>query len=478
MLNPGPVVSTSNMLLHPCARHYHCSIGPSWCSTAMFVSGRTYRSAARAVTPVSILLSLVILRSHSKPENIPNARRARMTHRPRKNYRSRSGLRQQAPYLSLTPTDPNVEGRLRSAAASAVRAGLKHATTPKQVWTYLDEAFEKSLVEPSVFGAAMQRCGEQRWWDVLLAIRDRQRQEDVQLGDVERNIFLTALSCSVKLRGSGKLVDERRRRLVEVGRSMWKEVPKSRDARTFNSALSSCFRLCQLASTRQGLRWAVEVWEWSEHQPFPRNCISHHTYVCTMESYSEHATVESLLSQHDLEKDEVMFGGLINCAAEQHDWRRADWFWQTMGQVGVQPNFLVVSAYAKAHLLAGRCLQAASIIEDHLKEDESILNDKLVTDYIQALVVCCHSSAMPAAIERLQAGVNLCAGLVSADSSRTVQTSWKSLVRVSHQLTRDASQFTLHDVLVTHKGWHQSEMRNWPAFSAGTQYLEHAMKLE
>ena len=56
-----------------------------------------------------------------------------------------------------------------------------------------------------------------------------------------------------------------------------------------------------------------------------------------------------------LSPDEVLLGGLLQEAAAHFNWKRADDIWQLFQtQHQVKPNFLTYTAYAKAHLLAGR----------------------------------------------------------------------------------------------------------------------------
>eukprot|EP00419_Tripos_fusus_P020940 CAMPEP_0172761180 /NCGR_PEP_ID=MMETSP1074-20121228/171113_1 /TAXON_ID=2916 /ORGANISM="Ceratium fusus, Strain PA161109" /LENGTH=106 /DNA_ID=CAMNT_0013595343 /DNA_START=188 /DNA_END=505 /DNA_ORIENTATION=- len=98
--------------------------------------------------------------------------------------------------------------------SSSQRQKIKSASTPNGLLSELKAAISKNLVDRSVIGAAMQKCGDSRWWDTLMEVMRLQSHHKVVLDPVARNIFITALTKAVRDDAKPHLEPERRRQLL------------------------------------------------------------------------------------------------------------------------------------------------------------------------------------------------------------------------------------------------------------------------
>merc|ERR1712194_794489 len=112
----------------------------------------------------------------------------------------------------------------RSNAASKLRAAMQMSQTPTELLSRLREECGKSngtrIVEPSVFGSAMQRCGQSRWWDALQDVRQIQLKT-CKLNTTGKNIYITALARAARHERLPGYAPERQRRLVPLAIEAW-----------------------------------------------------------------------------------------------------------------------------------------------------------------------------------------------------------------------------------------------------------------
>ena len=90
-------------------------------------------------------------------------------------------------------------------------------------------------------------------------------------------------------------------------------------------------------------------------------------------------------------------------------------------------KFLVYTAYAKVHLLSGQPQNAVSIIDELMQERKGDMDYKLAVDYLQALLIMCHSSLSSAHMTSLHQFLDKGATIVARKSAKSGKQNWKSL---------------------------------------------------
>mmetsp|Transcript_149131 Transcript_149131/g.415652 ORF Transcript_149131/g.415652 Transcript_149131/m.415652 type:complete len:468 (+) Transcript_149131:59-1462(+) len=377
-------------------------------------------------------------------------------------------------FVMLPTNQKETDGR--TAVTSAQRALMQLCRSSSELIGHLRSAIAAGRADASVFGAAMQRCGQSSWWDALLEVRRAQRQAGVTLWPLQRNICLTALSRCVRSAGDGSAaVPSRQRELVSLGREVWDEVGPATDSDTFKSGLGAALRICAVADGVAGLDWAEELWTWAQQQRFPLEAISYSNYALVLEVHNQPRRVDELLSacaQKNWRPSVVLLGALVNAAAERHDWLRAEMLWDRLvNGFGVKPNLIAYSARAKAHLLCGRPALVASIIDDALDRNVE-LNLHLAEALLQASLVMYHSSLAAEDLMRLRNALSM-ARPVMCNYGRAQRERWQRLEEAASRIRCSPASVRLYDVLLTMHG-RQSIMTDWPHMSAGSRYLEQA----
>ena len=247
-----------------------------------------------------------------------------------------------------------------------------------------------------------------------------------------------------------------------------------------NSLLSSICRLCDEIGSASALRWADEKWRLFENSGFGTNIVAYCTRLQLLEGHGKQQEVDQMLRKElvgqDLSPNVVVLGGLMNAAAKNRDWPRAKQLWAYLVQERhVEPQEPAFLAFAKAHLLSGKPIEAACIIEDMLSRGYGRDNYKVAVDYLQCLAIAAHSSPTRCNLANLTSALQANADLMSAADLRQVPKSarawWRILSEVAESLNRDASQLRLKDVLVTSNARLHSVMQHWENFEAGSAYL-------
>ena len=110
--------------------------------------------------------------SHSRPQNVPQAKRERMLDRPKDTFKRHTGLakgRRQQLDFAKGPLDSSLR-KARSARNPRFghwRRKLKESRTEEQSLRCLKSAVQKGVTDSSVLGSAMQKCGYSRWCTTL-----------------------------------------------------------------------------------------------------------------------------------------------------------------------------------------------------------------------------------------------------------------------------------------------------------------------
>lgn len=414
---------------------------------------------------------------HARAELTPFTERCRKLQRPLDTYRSPGKIGERTPGDSrfvMRPTQPDSEGRSSRAQFSQERAALQFSKEPDELLRHLRAAFNFDGVDPSVIGAAMQRCGQGRWWDALQQVREMQRMTGVVLHPIVRNIYITALLRCVRGEQGFGAVSARQQELLRLARQAWEEAEPATDVDTFNSGVGAALSLCAASEDAAALVWGEEIWESARAQSFALYEVAHKQYVTFLAAHGHFERVDAALSasKHvDWSPDCVLLGALVNVAAERCDWRQAEVWWERLvaAEFGVVPNGICYGARAKAHLLSGRPATAARVIDEMLDRGIDLL-PVLAQTQVQALLVVCHSSMAPSDLNRLTVALRRGAPVIAEASARQRAT-WQRMQEIARRLRSDPAAIQLRDVLVEWTAA-RSAMATWPDVAVGAAYLK------
>ena len=424
--------------------------------------------------------SSIRCRSHSKPEDVPPAKRERMLQRPRDTFRRHNGhkKRQKDLYFGNWPLVPSASRKLeRDPKLGHWRARLKKARSPKGLLKSFHDALRRGEVDASVVSCAMQNCGYHRWWETLLEIHGSQEQLNITRSAIQSRIFLVAMaSCLKDHTLADAILTERREQGLQLGKSVWEAMPTPTSEFDFNPARSGAWSLC-IAVGPEALEWAKQIFAWSETVPITKDSISYGSYLSALESCGQHGEVDALLSDlfdsGDTSPHPVLLGDLVNLAGTSHDSRRADQIWKMLvNRFGAKPNCICYVAHAKANLLSGRPAAVVRILDRMTVAGHGYGNAQASLLYLQSLLLVCHSSPTTAHLSALNKFLRASDSLDVAGWGYHMRSEWKELRSRSTQLMAElSSPLTLHDILVLDNARRLSVMANWPSYTAGSKYL-------
>lgn len=374
----------------------------------------------------------------------------------------------------LSPTGMDSEWRSQSSARQ--RRELQLSRTRVDLLNHVNDAIGSLAIDASVFSAAMQRCGQMRWWDTLLELRALQLGCGVNVGPIGVNILLKSLAQCVRGEYGFGPVRERQDVVVQLGREAWKECDQdigrcSAVQKVMN--LAAALHLCAAGTGPDASQWADALVAWAQEQRLQMNTICYTALALASAAHGRPERVDALLAEAARgawAPNEVTLGALVNAAAERREWRRAEELWRKLvRERGVEPHELARAARAKAQLLCGRPAAAAAAAEEGLGGGGGPRTAPLAQLQVQALAVVCHSSLEPAALERLREAVR--GGEPSmAQASKHTQRTWSSLKRVAGLLATEPAALRLHGVLVAWEA-STSAMAEWPDYEGGSGYL-------
>lgn len=414
-----------------------------------------------------------ILTGNIPADQLPDAERRRKLHRPKDDPGPSAGsteLRRNFPVIPVF----GVDSAGKTEGTSRQRAAMWHSSSPPELLNKLRAAIKAECIDASVIGAAMQRCGQNRWWGGLQEIRKMQQEASVKLWPLQRNIYITALTRSIRGERGFGAIPERRQQLVLLGKQAWEEAGPALDADTFRSGLGAALRLCAAAEEAAALSWAEELWTSAGQQSFPLNRLAYEAFVLVLAVYRLPQRVDKMLSESTSvwQPSHACLGALVNVAAEQRDWRRAEELWKRfVVEFHVEPGGIEYGCRAKAHMLCGRPAAAASAVEEALGKNISLMPE-LAESQVQALLVICHSSLAPADFDRLSKALERGEPIVS-EASTWQRKTWVRMRAVASGLGWIPEVMPLSDVLVEWKA-QQSAMATWEDCLAGSKYLERA----
>ena len=195
--------------------------------------------------------------------------------------------------------------------------------------------------------------------------------------------------------------------------------------------------------------------------------------------HGRHTEVDAILKlclQRNLDLNAVVLGTLMEATAARVDPKRADALWEALVHTSqVEPNFLVYTAYAKVHLLSGQPQNAVSIIDELMQEGKVQMDYKLAVDYLQALLIVCHSSLSSAHMTSLHQFLDKGARIVARKSAESGKQQWKTLEVLSQKLLANPKSLRFKDLLSTRTA-NQSLMQDWENHPAAANYLLFAIE--
>ena len=155
----------------------------------------------------------VALRSHSRPQQTPHSQRERMLMRPEGSYNRKTGHKRSKKlqqHFLVSPTDPKTSSpERRSPRATELRLRLKKCYSSKLLLDLLQAACDAGSVDISIFSAAVQRCGQSRWWRPLQDVLQMQQKAQTKSDSVHVSSVLTALATCLRREGKFGVVAAR-----------------------------------------------------------------------------------------------------------------------------------------------------------------------------------------------------------------------------------------------------------------------------
>ena len=325
------------------------------------------------------------------------------------------------------------------------------------------------MVDASVFGAAMQHCGQNQWWAGLLEIWRQKEQLCMSFFCIQQSICLNALACCLRCdrtQISTSQLSERKGTALALAKVVFQErSPQTRYE--FNCILSASLKLCHMSGTDEAFQWSAEILNWSESQPFDKTIVSYATILIVLEKQGRYVDVEDILdnvlpSSGELQPNEVVLGGLLSCAADVRDWERADRLWEMLvTRRGVQPHALAYDAYAKAHFLAARPIMAVAIMQKMFDAGVDQTSYRHAVNYLQYVLVACYASGCTLFRRRLTRHIAKWSQSIARESSTTGKLNWHQLTRAADKLLSEKDEIQLTDALVTYPAREQSVMKDW-----------------
>lgn len=209
--------------------------------------------------------------------------------------------------------------------------------------------------------------------------------------------------------------------------------------------------------------------------------LQYHAFVSVLAGYRLHDQVDAILTLMFTRSvtsaswipNRVLLGNLVNAAAEQLDFQRAEGLWERfLSEFNVKPCSVEYGCLIKAHVLCGRPHAAACVVEDMFRDGVDMLPIQ-AQDHLQALLIVYHSSLARRDKERLAKSVKLGEAIVMAPqgSSPHMRTTWKNMKVVAGRLQLNPKSVRFSDLLIEWKSSQRSVMADWKCCIAGTNYL-------
>lgn len=198
------------------------------------------------------------------------------------------------------------------------------ARTADMLLELVTAAIRDGTVEVTVFGAAMQKCGQLKAWDALQTIRDLQKRSNFKLTEFEMSIYLRSLAECVRIKGG--VLRERQLMILSLAWEAWSDsMPFHVTKACIGSAIAVCAAAAPVAKSAS-LHWAEEMLQLAKNEQTQLDEVQYTSYVNVLAWNALHEKVDELRHNSSLlgwSPNEVTLGGLVNICAETYNAERA-----------------------------------------------------------------------------------------------------------------------------------------------------------
>lgn len=424
--------------------------------------------------PISRLLRVVPFCSagrkiHARAEQFPLAHLERKKLRPLKNFVSPGEERFPTKADSRVVLQPTgVKNPAWTASNSQLKKRIQMARTADSVLQLVTAAIRNGTVEITVFGAAMQKCGQLKAWDALKTIRDLQKHSGFKLTEIELSIYLHSLAECVRVKGG--VLRERQLMILSLGREAWSDSMPFHVTKTcIGSVIAVCAAAAPVAKS-ESLRWAEEMLLTSKNENVHLDEVEYTPFVNVLAWNNLHGKVDELLRSSSLigwSPNEVTLGGLINICAETYNAERAEDLWRIFTQTyAVTPHVLAHRARAKAHIMSGRPSEAINALQS-MEACGFPLEHRSALMLLQARLILYHAFANRADHQKFLESVRR----TSTIEHDAFQRESKQMQQVCNMIRRRPGSVLLADVLISPLA-RKSTLAKQTHHISGSSYLQ------
>eukprot|EP00435_Cladocopium_sp_Y103_P063542 s744_g25.t1 len=350
-----------------------------------------------------------------------------------------------------------------------LRWQMKQAEQPEDLEEEIDLALQENVFDEFAAVTAIHLCGQKGWFQQLVDSWEVAKSQRLRLHPKQQCLVFSALTSCLRRQSDAT-------KALRLAQEVWEPTVETEEEGNF--MLSSVLRLCLSLDTEEAFTWAEALWDWS-HRALPPpgvNIVSYGVWLSLLERQGRFEEVNDLLMtlEGPLAPNAVVLGALLSLHATDRRWRRAAALWELLRGRGVAPNGLAFCAFARAQFLAGRPGAAVQILEDMVAEgvgEDDYRDYRYAVDYLQMLLVVCHSFPSTTNLKRLSAFVSRGAALVlhTAPPGTPLWPAWRKLCGVARRVA-EREPVTLQEVLVTRRA-QQSIMTEWGDKPLGSGYL-------
>ena len=274
----------------------------------------------------------MLLRSHSRPHQVPASRREKKVLRPVNSFTSPTRRNGEPTNFLSAPSNPaGIPPSERNPRCSHWRARFKNCATAQQLWNLFGKAATARQLDSSVVGAAVQQCGTNRWWDTLMKVQALASHKDVEIKDMTSSMLLRALAACVHdcTDGTATPLAVRKEQALSMSMATWKQMSAPSSELAFTIRCGSAWKICSAVGA-DAVPWAEEIYAWSRRQRFAVSILAYGPLLSLLEQSTKHDRVNQILHQivqeEGLALNEVILGGLIEAAGKGANYfsRRTD----------------------------------------------------------------------------------------------------------------------------------------------------------
>jgi len=253
---------------------------------------------------------------------------------------------------------------------------------------------QSPVAEVPEFGKAMQRCGEMRDYDALLAVRQLLQERNVCLNMEGYGILLTAVARTTR-GANGRSIDGRFcTRASALGKAAYEEMRRRPDfvpmLPPYGAALGLCARIGDAD-------WAGEIWSEMLAKCLRPSIVEYTQYLSAVLSRGGEADWQSVeaemqaMRQNHVSPDAAFLGALIDSAGKQYSLQRVEWLWQELAPQVPRLSTTTYGCTAKAFMLCGVPERVPPLRDDMLAREVPVMFRNLQFE-AQARLLLLHGS--------------------------------------------------------------------------------------